>query len=112
MRNYKEIEERIEKSLADLKATYDLFATSPRYIEKTSFSNGSIKLQFRRGEAIESAMVTIDHKGYIVMRLGCWCAMTPKAREGIESRKFESAHDALVFALETVEKVNRFFDQF
>lgn len=112
MRNYKEIEERIEKNFADLKATYELFAISPRYVEKVSYNDDTIRLQFLRGEDIETAMVTIDYEGYLVMRLGCWCAMTSKAKEGIESRKFESAHEALVYALETVEKVNRFFDQF
>lgn len=112
MSNHKEIGERVDKNIADLKAVYDLFAISPKYVKSTTFIGGSIKLNFNRGDAIETAYVNVDSDGFFVVRLGCWCAMTPSARERMENKSFESAHEALVYALETIEKINRFFDQF
>lgn len=115
MSSHKEIKERVEKNIADLKAVYDLFVLSPKYVKSSTFSTfnrGSIELNFNRGDAIETAYVDVDRDGFFVIRLGCWCAMTPSARERIENKSFESAHEALVYALETIEKINRFFDQF
>lgn len=112
MANFKEIEERIERAFADLKATYELFSISPKYVTKAEFYQDSIIFDFGREDAVKSARITIDHEGYFVTRLSCWTAVTPKAVKGIEAKRFESAHDALVYGLETFEKINRFFDQF
>lgn len=112
MKNENEIEERFNKNLADIKAVYEVFSISPKYVERTSFHIDSISLDFKRGEAIEIMYVKLDHDGFIVVRLGVWCALTPKAKERIEARKFDSAREALVYALETVEKINSFFNQF
>ena len=112
MRNYKEIEERTERNLANLKSVYDVFVISPKYVKKTNFNFGAIYLNFRHEDAIEAAKVTTDHEGYLVVRMVCWSALPPKAKKAIESKKFESAHEALVYALETIDKINRFFDQF
>lgn len=108
MRDYKEIEARYNNNISALKEVYDEFSIAPNI----SFDRDSIQLEFDRGSAIESARVGLDYEGYIVISIGCWCAVTPKAKKNIEGKRFDNAREALVYALETTKKINSFFDQF
>lgn len=112
MSGIEEIDARYEKNLKDLQKIYDIFAISPKYVIKHRFREDGIYLYFGLGEAIESISVVIDRHGYLCVTLGCWGACTQAARTSIEKKRFDSAHEALEYALETANKINTFFKQF
>ena len=103
---------KIEKNIANFKNAYDKFAASPRYVSSHNGYPEMIELKFDREDAIETVFVQMSWEGDIIVKIGAWSACPEKTRKAIESKTFETVEEALDYALETVNKINSFFNQF
>lgn len=103
---------KIEKNIANFNSAYNKFAASPRYVSSHNGYPEIIELKFESGDAIETVFVQMNWEGDIIVKLGMWSGCPEKTRKAIEGKKFETVEDALDYALETVNKINTFFNQF
>lgn len=112
MRNYKEMEEKVDHNLKALQTLFETQCHSLKGVERVDFSRGSIYLNFGLNKAVESAYIDVDWRtGQFLIRLGSWSALTNDARIRIEARRFDEAFDALKDAVLTFNKINDFFNQ-
>ena len=103
---------KIENNIANFKSAYEKFAAAPRYVSGHSSNPELIELKFGNDDAIQAVFVQMNWKGDIIVKLGMWSGCPDKTRKAIESKKFENVEEALDYALETVNKINSFFNQF
>lgn len=101
----------MDENIAALKAAYEKFASSPRYVSEHQWLGCGVFLKFENGDAIQTIRVDVDWYGQLAVRLGSWSACTDKVRKSIESKQFDTAEEAIEYALETANKINTFFNQ-